>query len=258
MNTLKAVLVDDEAHCLKTLEWQLDQYCPHIDVLDSFTSSREALTKIPDLNPDIVFMDIEMPYLNAFDLLEALPEMQFYLIFTTAYNEYAIKAFHFSALDYLLKPISKDDLVKAVQKALEREKAKPDLQQIEILIQQISQRSHFPQKISLPTLEGLEFVTIGDIVHCQSDSNYTYIHMTTGKKLVISRTLKFLEETLESHSFMRVHHSHLVNLQHIKKYIRGDGGILVMSDGSEINVARSRKDELLEACKNIHHIQFKK
>jgi two-component system LytT family response regulator len=251
MEKLKAVMVDDESHCLETLQWQLSHYCPNVEVIASFTSSRDALAGIPDLNPDIVFMDIEMPYLNAFDLLQALPKMHFHLIFTTAYNEYALKAFHFSALDYLLKPISKDELVNAVKKAWERNTRFPAYQQMEILMQQMSRKQNMDQKISLPTLEGLEFVPVKEIVRCQSDSNYSNIYLLSGKKLMVSRTLKFLEETLQDHSFLRVHHSHLVNLQHIEKYIRGDGGTLVMADGAEVTVARSRKDILLDACKNL-------
>ena len=251
MEKLKAVLLDDEAHCLETLQWQLGQYCPNVEVIRSFTSSWEALSEIPDLKPDVVFMDIEMPHLNAFDLLQALPRMQFHLIFTTAYNEYALKAFHFSALDYLMKPISKDELVNAVKKAWERNTQFPAYQQMEILIQQMGRKQHKEQKITLPTLEGLEFVPVSEIVHCQSDSNYSNIFLLSGKKLMVSRTLKFLEETLQDHAFLRVHHSHLVNLQHIERYIRGDGGILVMADGAEVTVARSRKEILLEACKNL-------
>ena len=209
MNKLSALLVDDEAHCLETLQWQLSTYCPQVEVTGSFTSSREALSQIPELNPDILFMDIEMPYLNAFDLLNLLPKKQFHLIFTTAYNEYALKAFHFSALDYLLKPINKEELISAVRKAWERNTAPPAYHQMEILIQQLNNKQHLDQKISLPTQEGLEFVPVKDIIRCQSDSNYSHIYLLSGKKLMVSRTLKLLEETLEHHSFMRVHYSHL-------------------------------------------------
>lgn len=252
MQTFTAVLVDDETHCLETLQWQLNNYCPQVQVIASFTSSREALTQIPELKPNLLFMDIEMPYLNAFDLLNLLPKTPFHLIFTTAYSEYALKAFHFSALDYLLKPINKDELVNAVRKAWERNDNRPIYQQMEILIQQLNNKQSLDQKISLPTQEGLEFVSIKDIIHCQSDSNYTHIYLNSGKKMMVSRTLKLLEETLEGHSFLRVHYSHLVNLQHIKKYIRGDGGTLVMVDGAEVSVARSRRDALLRACKTLY------
>lgn len=252
MDTLSAILVDDETHCLETLQWQLTQYCPQVQVIASFTSSREALSRIPELKPDLLFMDIEMPYLNAFDLLNLLPKTQFHLIFTTAYNEYALKAFHFSALDYLLKPINKDELVNAVRKAWERSTTHPVYHQMEILIQQLNNKPNTVQKISLPTQEGLDFVLVKDIIRCQSDSNYSNIFLLSGKKLMVSRTLKLLEETLESHSFLRVHYSHLVNLQHIEKYIRGDGGTLIMVDGAEVAVARSRKEILLRTCKNLY------
>jgi len=251
METLKAVLVDDESHCLETLQWQLDNYCPKVEVVASYTSSREALANIPNLRPDLVFMDIEMPYLNAFDLLKALPKLSFHLIFTTAYNEYALKAFHFSALDYLLKPINKDELVNAVKKAWERNLNSPSHHQLEILARQLGSSQHQDQKISLPTQEGLEFVPVRDIIHCQSDSNYSMIYLSSGSKLLVCRTLKFLESTLQHHSFLRVHYSHLVNLHHVERYIRGDGGTLVMAGGAEIGVARSRKEVLLQACRGI-------
>ena len=251
MKHLKAILVDDEPHCLETLEWQLNHYCPEVEVLASYTSSRESLSNIPVLEPDLLFMDIEMSYLNAFDLLEALPRMRFHLIFTTAYNEYALKAFRFSALDYLLKPIDKDELMAAVEKANGKDAANPAPNQMQILINQLQQTNHQDQRISLPTMDGLEFIPVKDIIRCQSDSNYTSIHLRSGDRMLICRTLKFMEETLSDSSFLRVHYSHLINLKHIKRYIRGDGGTIVMVDGSDVTVARSRKETLIQACQNL-------
>lgn len=252
MDPLTAILVDDEPHCLETLQWQLGNYCPTVKIVGSYSSSREALSNIPVLKPDIVFLDIEMPYLNAFDLLNALPKLQFHLIFTTAYNEYALKAFRFSALDYLLKPIDKDELVAAVVKAQERNTTYPVMHQMQILVDQLTQSHNKDQRISLPTMDGLEFVSVQDVLRCQSDSNYTHIYLLSGTTMLICRTLKFMEEALQdTHSFLRVHYSHLINLHYVQRYIRGDGGTIIMEDGSEVTVARSRKEAFLHACDSV-------
>ena len=242
---INAILIDDEKHCRETLSIQLEKYCPQVQLLAQCCSAEEGLQAITRHHPDVVFLDVEMPQMNGFEMLGQLQEISFELIFTTGYDSYAIKAIRFSALDYLLKPIDKDDLKKAVAK-LSR---KPDhilTQQLDILLSKLENKGVPLQKIALPTLDGFELVPMENILRCESDSNYTYVHLKTGRKIMVSRTLKEIEELLEGPSFLRVHHSHLVNLNEITRYVRGEGGYVIMSDNSSINVSRNRKEAFLQ------------
>jgi two-component system LytT family response regulator len=183
--------------------------------------------------------------MNGFELLQQLPEINFELIFTTSYDQYAIKAIRFSALDYLLKPIDREELQKAVQKVSQR-LAHPVSQQIEILLKKIHQPATAINKIALPTMEGLQMVPLDSIISCASDGNYTIFFLKNNKKVIASRILKEIEEMLEDYTFTRVHNSYIVNINEIEKYIKGEGGYLIMSDGSSVDVSRSRKDALLK------------
>lgn len=241
---IRSVIVDDEPHCCETLATMLKRYCPDVEVAGVFHSGMKALPGIKTITPQIVFLDIEMPQMNGFELLEQLHEINFELIFTTSYDQYAIKAFHFSALDYLLKPIDREELQKAVQKVVQRQ-SHPLPQQIDILFKKLYQPSTAISKIALPTMEGLQMIPADSIISCASDGNYTIFFLKNKKKIVVSRILKEVEEMLEDHSFARVHNSHLVNINEIEKYVRGEGGYLVMSDGSSVYVSRSRKESLL-------------
>jgi len=182
-------------------------------------------------------------------MLEKLPAIDFEIIFTTSYDQYAIKAIRFSALDYLLKPIDREELQKAVQKVIERSHH-PFPQQLEILLQKIHQPISSAQKIALPSMEGLQMIDVNSIISCASDSNYTIFFIRNKKKIVVSRTLKEIEEMLEEYPFLRVHNSYLINLNEIDKYIKGEGGYLVMSDGSNIDVSRSKKETLLNKLRS--------
>lgn len=242
---IKAILIDDEEHCRESLSIQLARYCPDVNLLANCGSAVEGLKAIEQVHPEVVFLDVEMPRMNGFEMLQEFSEIPFKVIFTTGYDAYAIKAIRFSALDYLLKPIDKAELIKAVAKVYV--KAAPTTnQQFDILLEKLSDKQVRLQKIALPSLEGFELVQLEAILRCESDSNYTYVYLKTGRKLLVSRTLKEIEELLEGHSFLRVHHSHVVNLNEIERYVRGEGGHLIMSDNSSVNVSRSRKDALLK------------
>ena len=242
---MTATIVDDEPYSCEALVTLLERYCPDVKVLDICYSAASALVSIKEQNPQILFLDIEMPHMNGFELLEKLPEINFELIFTTSYDQYAIKAIRFSALDYLLKPIDQEELKKAVQKAVNSMKH-PLPQQIEILLQKLNHPTIAVNKIAIPTMEGLQMLFVENIIQCSSDSNYTVLHLRSKQKITASRTLKEIEEMLQDYSFLRVHHSYVVNLNEIEKYIRGDGGYLIMSDGSNIDVSRSRKEMLIK------------
>lgn len=242
---IKAIIIDDEHHSCDALKMLLDKCCPQVQVAAICHSANEGLKKINDLNPDLIFLDIEMPHMNGFQMLEQLPTIDFEIIFTTSYDQYAITAFKFSALDYLLKPVDRQELEKAMQKV--SKKINPVIsQQLEILLQKINQPSMPVQRIALPTMQGLEFVPVESIISCSSSNNYTEFLLKDKKKLLVSRTLKEAEDMLADHSFLRVHHSHIVNLNAITRYVRGEGGYLVMSDGSTIDVSRSRKELLMQ------------
>jgi two-component system LytT family response regulator len=242
---ITATIVDDEPYSCETLATLLERYCPDVKVLDICYSAASALKSINEQKPQLLFLDIEMPHMNGFELLEKLPDIDFELVFTTSYDQYAIKAFRFSALDYLLKPIDQDDLRKAVQKAVtSTDHVSP--QQIKVLLQKINHPSLVVNKVAIPTLEGLQMILIESIIHCEADRNYTIINIKGKQKIVASRTLKEIEELLDDYPFIRVHHSHIINLNEVEKYMKGEGGYLMMSNGANIDVSRSRKEFLLK------------
>jgi two-component system, LytTR family, response regulator len=241
---IRAIIVDDEHYCCETLEIMIGKFCPELHVEAICNSGAQALEALEKFNPQVVFLDIEMPHMNGFEFLEKVAAVNFELIFTTSYDQYAIKAIRFSALDYLLKPVDREELVKAVAKVSQRLQS-PSMPQLEILLQKLSSPKNSIKKIALPTMEGLQMVEIDAIVSCSSDSNYTNFVLKNGKKITASRTMKDVEELLSEYSFLRVHHSYLVNLNEINKYVKGEGGYLVMTDGNSIDVSRSRKEMLL-------------
>jgi len=242
---IKAIIVDDEPYCSEALSILLKRYCPQVELVGSYHSGADALDRIREQPPQLLFLDIEMPRMNGFEMLEKIKDLSFELIFTTSYDQYAIKAIRFSALDYLLKPIDREELQRSVMKVGQRLQY-PSPQQMDILFQKLQSPAHLLNKIAIPTMDGLQMVTVDHIVHCSSDSNYTILSLKNQQKIVASRTLKEIEELLEEYSFLRVHHSSLANLNEVHKYVKGEGGYLIMSDGSSINVSRSRKEGLLK------------
>lgn len=246
---LNALIVDDEEACCDVLEMLLERYCPEVNVVASCHSASEAIKALSTYKINLLFLDIEMPHANGFELLQKLPLIDFDLIFTTSYDQYAIKAIRFSALDYLLKPIDREELQAAVKKAVERGQPAAQ-QQLDILWQQMQRPRTVKQHIALPTMEGLQMVALDSIISCSSKSNYTILHLKDGSRLVVSKSLKETEALLAEHFFLRVHHSHVVNLHEVKKYIRGEGGMLLMSNGDSIDVSRSRKESVVKALQS--------
>lgn len=242
---LKAIIIDDEPYCCEILAAMLESDCPEVEIVNICNNGQDGLTSIKKFSPDIVFLDVEMPKMNGFEMLEQLPQINFHLIFTTSYDQYALKAIRFSAIDYLLKPIDREELKKAVEKVRQRIQI-PLPQQLEILMQKIKQPSNPVNKIALPTMEGLQMIPVDAIITCESDDNYTNIQLKGKKKILVTRSLKDMEEILEQHSFIRVHRYYIVNLNEIEKYIKGEGGYLVMSEGTTIDVARNKKEILLK------------
>jgi two-component system LytT family response regulator len=240
---ITAVLIDDESNALDVLEWQLKNYCPQVSIVGKCSNVAEGIETIKATNPQLLFLDIEMPVQNGFNLLEAFEQPSFDIIFTTAYNQYAIKAFKFSAFDYLLKPIDSEDLKTAVQ----RYEGKKDVSvkdQLKILAAQLQQKNL--NRIAIPSSDGLQMLKPEQIIRCESVSNYTKIYLTDNQKITVAKTLKELEDILASYQFYRIHNSHMVNLVHVQRYVRNDGGYVLMTDGAHITIARNRKSGFLE------------
>lgn len=240
---LKAILIDDEPDCVRLLSLQLKEHCPQVHVLGQYTNSEVGLQAIRTQNPDVVFLDIEMPGMNGFTLLEQLGDISFSLIFITAYNEFALKAFRFSALDYLLKPLDYNELQEAVKKAEKRQRI--DQRQLDLLRSQLEGGKH-PQKIAVPYQNTIVFVELKELVYCEADSNYTKLFLTSGKNFLLSKTLREVQEVLEERNFLRVHRQYLVNLDHIKTYHKGESAYLVMQGDISIPVSKNQKDRLVQ------------
>ena len=240
---INALLIDDEPNCCEVLALLLEKHCPEVRVVGSCYSAEDALESLSKYKVELVFLDVIMPHTNGFQFLQQLNTVDFELIFTTSYDQYALQAIRCSALDYLLKPVDREELKTAVGKAIRRRQA-PVPQQLDLLVQKLTQPSN-NKSIALPTLEGLQLVPLDSIISCSSSSNYTILRIKQLPRLIISKTLKEIEGLLDDHQFLRVHHSHVVNLNEIRKYLRGEGGQLIMSDGSSVDVSRSRKEILL-------------
>lgn len=242
---LNAILVDDEPHSYKTMDALLKRYCPDVNVVATCKNGIDALKAIRKLNPDLVLLDVQMPGMNGFEMLEQIEDIKFHLIFVTSYDAYALKAIRFSAIDYLLKPVDREELQNAIQKVLKRMEA-PIPEQLKIILDKMQHPTTVSAKIALPTMEGLQMIPVQSIISCEADDNYTTLILKNNKKLLVSCTLKVIEELLEDHPFLRVHRSFLVNLDEVEKYVKSDGGHLVMSNGSQIYISREKKGELLK------------
>lgn len=242
---LNAIIVEDEAKSREILRSYLTKYCPNITVLGEASNVEEALVLIRNNELDVVFLDVEMPYGNAFDLLDKVGDINFETIFVTAYNHYAIDALNAHASYYLMKPISIDELIKAVDYVTEV-KAKEEALQDQILTPKTKVVNG---KITLPQQDGFEILDTADIMYCKADDNYTEIYLSNNKKKLVSKTLKYIEERLKDGNFARVHKSYLVNVNEVVKYVKGKGGSVVLSNGKEVMVSASRKSELLSYFK---------
>lgn len=241
---LTALIIDDEQKGRLALREKLHLYCPDVELVGEAADGVEGLKLIKKQKPGVVFLDIEMPRMDGFEMMHQVPDKDFHLIFTTAYDQYAIKAIRYAAFDYLLKPVDIEELKRAIERV---KKQSQDLtaQKLEILQYNLLSRQPLG-KIVIPSLDGLLFFNTEDIIHMEAQSNYTLIHFTNRPPLVASRTLKDFEELLPTDIFFRPHHSYIINLHYVKRYIRGDGGQIEMQNGKYVMVSRSKKDEFLK------------
>jgi two-component system LytT family response regulator len=242
---LKAIIIDDEQHCIDRLSNLLISHFSNTILLIGYANSNEqGFELIANNNVDVIFLDVQLQNETGFELLNKINYQSIHIIFTTAHEQYAVKAFKFWAVYYLLKPIDLDDLSAAIKKILNPQKNADG--NIQLLLQNLYALQQQSKKIIIPTVNGLEFLNSDDIIRCESDVNYTTIYLTNKQKMVVAKTLKEFEKILEHYNFFRVHHSHLVNLNYIRTYNKGKGGFLVMTDGTSIEVSTRRKDEFLK------------
>ncbi len=242
---VNTIIVENDVSCCQMLITLLHKYCPEVNVISCHYVAAEAITAIKQQQPSLVFLNIELPEMNGFELLEHLAPINFDLIFTSNYEQYALKAIHLNPIDYLVKPIDPQELQKAVHKVVAHFQ-KPIEQQMETLLHKLNHPSKPVNKIAMPTIEGLQIIAINTLIYCESSSNYTTLYLKNTQKIVVSKTLKEIQEMLEDYSFIRCHHSYLVNINEVSKYVKGEGGYLVMSNGSNIDVSRSRKEMVIK------------
>lgn len=240
---LKAIIADDESAARETLRNYIERYCENIEILSEAKDVPEAIEMIRTLKPDLLFLDVEMPFGNAFDVLDQTADIGYETIFVTAFSEYAIQALNFSAAYYILKPVSIEELVKSVDKVLENLENKESVNRTAVLSQNLKHPEN--KKLVIPTTSGFEVIPVKDIIRLNGSGNYTDIHLKDGKKKVVSKVLRHFEELLEDQGFMRIHKSHLIALESIQAYHRGRGGSVTMIDGAEIEVSPSKKQEIL-------------
>lgn len=244
---IKAIIVDDEKRSREIIKEMIARYCPQIEVTGDVASGEEAFGLIAEQHPDLVFLDIEMPYEDGFDFLKRYENIPFEIIFITAYNQYAIQAIKICALDYLLKPLSITDLKNAVERAKDRISGKHSQLQYELLLQNIRQnRSAEHYKLAIPSRDGLEFIDIKDIIVLEADGAYTSIRLAGERTLLSTRNLKEYEAILPEALFFRTHHSFIINLNHIRHYHKGEGGYVIMTDRSSVDISKRRKKDFME------------
>jgi two-component system LytT family response regulator len=246
MDKLKAIIVEDEELSREILRNYLNSYCPNVEVVGEAPNIEVGEELILKESPDLVFLDIEMPYGNGFDLLEKLSDINFEVVFITAFSDYAIKAINLSASSYILKPIDIDELIAAVDKVAINKEASKEVFNAKILADNIKTLNNKDQKIVLPQMDGFEVVKISAIIRAEASDNYTILFIDNGKKYTLSKTLKYYEDLLTDFGFLRTHKSHLLNLDHVTKYKKGKMGEAVMSDQSIVLVSPSSKKELLK------------
>ena len=246
MKTLQVIIVEDEFHSRETLKAFLTEYCPEVEILETASNVEEAIEKISALRPNLVFMDIELQTGTGFDVIQKVKHLDFHLIFTTAFEHYAIKAIKFSSIDYLLKPIDLDELLEAVQKVKALIESESRQHLLENLLNNFQVSNPENRKICLSTAEGMEFIPANHISYCEANGSYTDFHLTDNRKLVVSKNLKEYENLLADMNFMRVHNSFLINLEEVKKFVKSEGGYIVMNNDKQVSISNSKRDDFMK------------
>lgn len=248
---LRAVIIDDEISSRNSLRQKLVVYCPEVRIVAECENGEEALITIEEVKPDLLFLDVEMPRMNGFTLLQRLEERNFEVIFITAYDYYAIKAIKVSALDYLVKPVEVEELKTAVQKAMFKRFESTTNERLELLLQNLTYEKKGRQRIAIPSMDSLQFINLDDIIYLEAQRNYTVIYLGNLSKLTVSKTLKEFEELLPANKYIRIHHAYIINCNAVEKYIKGEGGQVIMKNGVVLDVSKRKKSEFLKAIGNL-------
>jgi two-component system, LytTR family, response regulator len=248
---IRAIIIDDEQDGRDALRMAIEKYFPDVAIIAICETPDEGIDTIKSLGPDLVFLDVQMPQLSGFDLLKKISPFEFEVIFVTAYDQYAIKAIRFSALDYLLKPVDIDDLRSAISKATERLKKKNTTHHYQSALHNIQHKGGRIERLAIPTQEGIEFFNTADIIFCEAEGSYTTILFRGKARTLVSRNLKDFESLLTESGFCRVHHSFLINMDHVKKYVKGEGGYVIMTDDHHVDISRRKKDEFLKLLDRV-------
>jgi two-component system LytT family response regulator len=245
-NNLITLIIDDEADAVEFISSIISEYCPSLKVTGKAHNVKDGVRIIKETKPDLVFLDVEMPNGTGFDLLTHFPEKDFDVIFITAFNHYAIKAIKFSAVDYILKPINIKDFIDAVNRVICKRStgSYPDNQNLEVLLENI--RTSHPTRLVIPTSDGREYLNPKDIIRIEADRSYSWFFISDKRKILVSKHLKEFQDLLSDRNFFRPHNSHLINLDYVKKFVRIDGGYIIMTDGSQVPVSRNRKELFLD------------
>ncbi len=244
---IRAILIDDESNSLSALRLTLEEHCPEVQVMEACQSPGKGIESILKNKPDLIFLDVEMPEMNGFELLEQIKHQSLSVIFTTAYHHYAINAIRYSALDYLVKPIDPMELLEAIERYKTKKWTNGNNEQFQFLLDQLLQKDHVLKKVAIPNMEGFKLVNIEDICYCEADDNYTHIHLKNKTKITASRTLKDIQTLFSDYPyFVRIHHSNLININEVTQYVRGEGGYVIMNEGSELAVSRNKKEMLIK------------
>lgn len=244
----RAIIIDDEERAREGLSIMLQKYCPEVDIISLCANAKMGIEEIYAQGPDLVFLDVQMPEMSGFQMLEKLGKIDFDVIFVTAFDKYAIKAIKFSALDYLLKPVDIDDLIKAVQKVQQKQQKQSDFQS---LLQNVHQVRNDLTRLAIPSENEIIIQEVKDILYCEADSSYTTIYVSGGGKMTVSKTLKEFENILPETKFCRIHHGTLVNIEHVTKYIKGEGGYVIVSNGQHLNVSRRKKESFIQMLSKV-------
>ena len=245
---IKAVIVEDEAAAVAALQNYIQKFCPQVQVIGTAQNSKEAIEVLHQLQPQLVFLDVEMPFGNAFDVLDGCQDLQFETIFVTAFSEYSLKALNQSAAYYLLKPVSIEELIIAVNKVQQHLQSRQLIDRNRILLENTKESKPEKQQIILPTLDGFDVVKMEDILRLKGNGNFTDVHLADGSKRMVCRFLKHFTDILPL-PFVRIHKSHVINIRFVKSYHKGAGGYVMLQDGTEVEVSAAYKDQFLAAFK---------
>jgi len=253
MNKIRTILVDDEPPGLSSLQIMLESNCPELEIVSACDSADTAIAAINNLRPELVFLDIAMPEKDGFDLLNEIGRIDFEIIFVTAHNDFMLQALRFSAVDYLLKPAEEHLLCEAVKRAVKKIEEKSSNENLDILLHNLKNKEDRQKmKICIPSLKGFQVVNISDIIYCEASSNYTIFHFTNKSTIVASRPIHEYEALLEDSGFVRIHKSFVINLEHVKEYLRGEGGTVILSNSMDLEVSRRKKENFIQRMKEFY------